>query len=160
MPTVRALKTDHRSNLITFPQCALGADSQKYTTLLVSPGISPMLRSLSDLCCEHHSHASIAGGRKHSDQWSSAASAAYPPDLNFLLAKVLASAPAHAAPSNVQTTLSSAASGSRPQLDTVSSSSHAPPSASAASTESPVADATVATTTPDAPDTSSTMQHD
>eukprot|EP00965_Chrysotila_dentata_P032415 1080788-Pleurochrysis_carterae.AAC.1 len=40
VPAVRALKTDHQSKLITFPQCALGADAQKYTTLLVSPGIA------------------------------------------------------------------------------------------------------------------------
>eukprot|EP00965_Chrysotila_dentata_P183898 6072083-Pleurochrysis_carterae.AAC.1 len=28
MPTVRALNTDHQATLITFPQCALGADTQ------------------------------------------------------------------------------------------------------------------------------------
>eukprot|EP00965_Chrysotila_dentata_P131277 4339865-Pleurochrysis_carterae.AAC.1 len=101
-----------------------------------------MLRSLADLCCEHHSHAAIAGGRKHSDQWSSVASAAYPPDLNFLLAKVLAAAPAHTASSTVQTTSTSAASVTRPLTDTASSSTPAPLNASPASTDSSVANAT------------------
>eukprot|EP00965_Chrysotila_dentata_P047430 1573366-Pleurochrysis_carterae.AAC.1 len=91
MPAVRALKTDHQSKLITFPQCALGADAQKYTTLLVSPGIAPSLQSLADLHCDHRTHNSIAGGRKDGDVWSSAQSAAYPPDLNFLFARVFAS---------------------------------------------------------------------
>eukprot|EP00965_Chrysotila_dentata_P046219 1536479-Pleurochrysis_carterae.AAC.2 len=38
---LRALKTYHRSELISFPQCALGSNTQKYTTLLVSPGFAP-----------------------------------------------------------------------------------------------------------------------
>eukprot|EP00965_Chrysotila_dentata_P090888 2999377-Pleurochrysis_carterae.AAC.1 len=33
-PDVVALKADHDASLITFPQCALGADAQKYTSLL------------------------------------------------------------------------------------------------------------------------------
>eukprot|EP00965_Chrysotila_dentata_P087119 2876021-Pleurochrysis_carterae.AAC.1 len=68
VPIVRALKTDHQSTLITFPQCALGADTQKYTTLLASPGIAPSLLSLADLRCDHRSHVSIAGGHKDGDQ--------------------------------------------------------------------------------------------
>eukprot|EP00965_Chrysotila_dentata_P179236 5919203-Pleurochrysis_carterae.AAC.1 len=67
MPTVRALKTDHQATLITFPQCALGADTQKYTTLMASPGIAPSLLSLADLRCDHRTHVSIAGGQKDSD---------------------------------------------------------------------------------------------
>eukprot|EP00965_Chrysotila_dentata_P207976 6184440-Pleurochrysis_carterae.AAC.2 len=56
-------------------------------TLLVSPGLAPSLRSLADLRCEHRTHASIAGGHKEGDMWTSAHSSAYPPDLNFLFAK-------------------------------------------------------------------------
>eukprot|EP00965_Chrysotila_dentata_P031825 1061323-Pleurochrysis_carterae.AAC.1 len=83
MPIVRALKTDHQSTLTTFPQCALEADTQKYTTLLASPGVAPSLLSLADLRCDHRSHVSIARGHKDGDQWSSARTAAYPPDMNF-----------------------------------------------------------------------------
>eukprot|EP00965_Chrysotila_dentata_P117983 3900225-Pleurochrysis_carterae.AAC.3 len=46
VPDVVALKFDTSASLITFPQCALGAASQKYTTLLVSAGLSPSLQSL------------------------------------------------------------------------------------------------------------------
>eukprot|EP00965_Chrysotila_dentata_P092638 3057056-Pleurochrysis_carterae.AAC.2 len=55
-----------------------------------TPGLAPNLRSLADLRCEHQSHISIAGGQKIASGWSSAHTAAYPPDLNFLLARVFA----------------------------------------------------------------------
>eukprot|EP00965_Chrysotila_dentata_P036584 1217682-Pleurochrysis_carterae.AAC.1 len=74
-----------------FPQCALGAASQKYTTLLVSAGLSPALQSLSNLRCQHFTHAGLAGGSKTADGWSSRLHSAYPPDLNFLFARVIAS---------------------------------------------------------------------
>eukprot|EP00965_Chrysotila_dentata_P032133 1072179-Pleurochrysis_carterae.AAC.1 len=61
MPDIVALKADTSACSITFPQCALGATSQKYTTLLVSPGLSPSLRSLSNLRCQHSTHVSMAG---------------------------------------------------------------------------------------------------
>eukprot|EP00965_Chrysotila_dentata_P109808 3628543-Pleurochrysis_carterae.AAC.1 len=61
MPDIVALKTDTSASSITFPQCALGAASQKYTTLLVSPGLSPSLQSLSNLRCQHSAHVSMAG---------------------------------------------------------------------------------------------------
>eukprot|EP00965_Chrysotila_dentata_P245563 6206629-Pleurochrysis_carterae.AAC.4 len=84
-----ALKADHGSTLVTFAQCALGAAAQKYASLLVTPGISPSLVSLSSLRCQHTSHPEIAGGSKTSDGWASRRFAAYPPDFNFLLAKVI-----------------------------------------------------------------------
>eukprot|EP00965_Chrysotila_dentata_P048189 1598343-Pleurochrysis_carterae.AAC.1 len=37
LPDILALKADTGSSVITFPQCALGASSQKYTSLLCSP---------------------------------------------------------------------------------------------------------------------------
>ena len=78
--------------LITFPQCAFGADYQKYTSLLVSPGLLPSLRPLRSLTCTHSQHRAIAGGDRHNGKFSSSRSAAYPADLNFLFAKVLATA--------------------------------------------------------------------
>eukprot|EP00965_Chrysotila_dentata_P000554 18135-Pleurochrysis_carterae.AAC.1 len=41
VPEVQALRADTDASLITFPQCALGAPAQKYTSLLVSPGLTP-----------------------------------------------------------------------------------------------------------------------
>eukprot|EP00965_Chrysotila_dentata_P058379 1936132-Pleurochrysis_carterae.AAC.1 len=60
MPDIQELKADCSASLITFPQCALGALTQKYTSLLVSPVLAPTLQSLSDLRCQHHSHPQIA----------------------------------------------------------------------------------------------------
>eukprot|EP00965_Chrysotila_dentata_P004566 148388-Pleurochrysis_carterae.AAC.1 len=60
-PDVIALKADHDASLITFPQCALGANAQKYTSLLVSPGLVPSLSSLPSLRCQHSHHSAIAG---------------------------------------------------------------------------------------------------
>eukprot|EP00965_Chrysotila_dentata_P057095 1894464-Pleurochrysis_carterae.AAC.1 len=87
MPDIQALKADCSASLITFPQCALGAPTQKYASLLVSPVLAATLLSLSDLRCQHHSHPQIAGGSKSSADWASRAHAAYPPDFNFLIAK-------------------------------------------------------------------------
>eukprot|EP00965_Chrysotila_dentata_P039626 1317233-Pleurochrysis_carterae.AAC.1 len=90
MPDIVALKSDTSANALTLPQCALGATSQKYTTLLVSPGLSPSLQSLSNLRCQHSTHASMAGGVKTTDGWTSRQHSAYPPDVNFLFARVIA----------------------------------------------------------------------
>eukprot|EP00965_Chrysotila_dentata_P031451 1048433-Pleurochrysis_carterae.AAC.1 len=87
MPDVQALRADCSASLITFPQCALGAPTQKYTSLLVSPLLAPAMQSLSNLRCQHHSHPQVAGGSKPSAGWTSRAHAAFPPDFNFLVAK-------------------------------------------------------------------------
>eukprot|EP00965_Chrysotila_dentata_P033646 1120312-Pleurochrysis_carterae.AAC.1 len=87
MPDIQALRTDCSASLISFPQCALGAPStQKYTSHLVLPMLTPALQSLSNLRCQHHSHRQIAGGSKSSVGWRSCAHAAYPPDFKFLIA--------------------------------------------------------------------------
>eukprot|EP00965_Chrysotila_dentata_P053960 1790655-Pleurochrysis_carterae.AAC.1 len=62
MPNIAALKADTGATLITFPQCALGATAQKYTSLLCSRCVAPMLQSLSHLRCQHAGHRHIAGG--------------------------------------------------------------------------------------------------
>eukprot|EP00965_Chrysotila_dentata_P043547 1447860-Pleurochrysis_carterae.AAC.1 len=91
MPDIVALKSDTHATLITFPQCALGATSQKYTSLLVSAGLSPSLQSLANLRCQHSTHADQVGGSKTEHGWTSRQHSAYPPDLNFLFARVIAS---------------------------------------------------------------------
>eukprot|EP00965_Chrysotila_dentata_P041232 1368384-Pleurochrysis_carterae.AAC.1 len=87
MPSIVALKADTDAILITFPQCALGATAQKYTSLLCSRRIAPKLQSLSYLRCQHPSHIHIAGGSKTNAGWNSKLHSAYPPDFNFLVAR-------------------------------------------------------------------------
>eukprot|EP00965_Chrysotila_dentata_P216655 6189503-Pleurochrysis_carterae.AAC.3 len=70
MPGIIALKSDTSATLLTFPQCALGAASQKYTTLLVGAGLSPSLKSLMNLRCQHLTHTSLAGGSKMTEGWT------------------------------------------------------------------------------------------
>eukprot|EP00965_Chrysotila_dentata_P068255 2256888-Pleurochrysis_carterae.AAC.2 len=66
-----ALKADTAASYFTFAQCALGATSQKYTTLLTSPGVTPPLQKLSNLRCQHPDHPDLAGGSKTSSGWTS-----------------------------------------------------------------------------------------
>ena len=89
VPAVIALAKVTSAESITFPQCALGAQYQKYTTLLCTPAFAAQLRSLSKLRCDHASHSQV-GGRRNGNEWSSTRSAAYPSDLNLLLAQCCA----------------------------------------------------------------------
>eukprot|EP00965_Chrysotila_dentata_P208242 6184591-Pleurochrysis_carterae.AAC.1 len=66
MPDILALGADCSASLISFPQCVLGAPTQKYTSLLVSPLLAPALQSLSNLCCQHNLHPQLAGGSRSS----------------------------------------------------------------------------------------------
>ena len=91
VPDFVTLRQVTGSDLITFPQCAFGADYQKYTSLLVSPGLLPALRPLASLACKHTQHRATAGGGRVDGNFTSPRSAAYPPDLNYLLARILAS---------------------------------------------------------------------
>ena len=69
---------------ITFPQCALGSDFQKWTTLLVSPQLVPQLVDLSRLACQHpDGHRDVAVGAR------AARAAAYPPLMNRRLAEAI-----------------------------------------------------------------------
>eukprot|EP00965_Chrysotila_dentata_P030290 1008110-Pleurochrysis_carterae.AAC.1 len=69
--------------------CALGASVQKYTTFLCTPGLQPSLASLATLTCVHKTHEQQVGGHLEADRWSSSSHAAYPPDLNLLIAKAI-----------------------------------------------------------------------
>ena len=78
----------------TFAQCMLGASSQKYTTFWYSSGLSPQLNSLKRLICTHprDAHATVAGGVQGQDgKWNSAATAAYPAELNLFIADAILS---------------------------------------------------------------------
>lgn len=53
--------------------------------------MAPGLDDLDLLTCTHASHAQRAGGEKHNDDvWNSAAAAAYPAELNLILAYAIA----------------------------------------------------------------------
>lgn len=76
----------------TFAQCMIGGESQKYTTLWYTPGMGT-LDSLRGMWCSHPlgTHAQPAGGHydSTSGKWNSAQAAAYPADMNALLADAL-----------------------------------------------------------------------
>ena len=93
-PNMNDLKTACCTESVTFAQCRFGADSQKYTTLWFTSGLSPQLRPLNHLLCTHApgTHESAAGGvQLDSGLWNSASSAAYPPDFNCFIVEAIAS---------------------------------------------------------------------
>eukprot|EP00965_Chrysotila_dentata_P018440 613786-Pleurochrysis_carterae.AAC.1 len=90
MPSIKELHARDSCAHITFPLCALGARAQKYTTFLCTPGLQPVLGRLASLTCTHRTHVSLVGGSRGENGWNSAAHAAYPPDLNMVIAKALA----------------------------------------------------------------------
>ena len=64
---------------------------QKYTTLMYTAGLAPILHGWDTLRCNHTSHAADAGGTLNTDGWSSRTTAAYPADMNLALARAFAS---------------------------------------------------------------------
>ena len=90
LPEVDLLRRRTRAALATFPLCELGANVQKYTTLLFSAGFAPTLAALDGLRCSHSWHDDLVGGQKRDDKvWTSASAAAYPADFNLLLARAI-----------------------------------------------------------------------
>ena len=71
--------------MVTFPQCALGGQYQKWTSLLFSVELEPSLSHLRKLTCTHSSHAKQAAGQDPDGEWKSAEAAAYPEAMNALL---------------------------------------------------------------------------
>ena len=94
---VRPLVKERWTRFVTFPQCALGGAFQKWTSLLYSEALHPMLASLGTLTCTHAAHAKSAAGRDPDGKWRSAEAAAYPAEMNAMLvhACVRAAAPPH-----------------------------------------------------------------
>ena len=75
--------------MVHFPQCAVGGGAQKWTTFLYSPALAA-LGELGELRCNHtrSAHKSASTGRV-AGGWASAALAAYPVELNEIIADVL-----------------------------------------------------------------------
>ena len=79
MPCMRSLAVKTRAVMLTFPQCALGGDFQKWTSLLVAGPRASQLQALGELTCTHGGkHARVAEGRDTQGRSNAAASAAYP----------------------------------------------------------------------------------
>ena len=86
MPNVQHLRAETSSRMVTFPQCMLGAPVRKDTTLMYTLGFAPFLSVLHELRCTHVKHEKLAGGSKSNGAWESAGYAAYPAEMNMLLA--------------------------------------------------------------------------
>ena len=57
---------------------------------MYSAGLSPLLDPLDKWRCTHSSHAKQVGGEKDEHgEWLSSRSAAYPPDFNMFIARIL-----------------------------------------------------------------------
>jgi hypothetical protein len=82
---VRQLRNERWTREVSFPQCALGGTFQKWTTLLYSECLHPVLSKLGDFGCNHSAHQDVAVGIGEDGKWRSASSAAYPMAMNAIL---------------------------------------------------------------------------
>ena len=89
MPEIKALQDKTNAELISFPMCELGHQSQKLTTLMCSPKIAKRLAHLGDLECSHKTHKP-AGGERVDGKFISSAGAQYPAAMNAELAEAIA----------------------------------------------------------------------
>ena len=87
-PAMIALRKERWSRLVDFPQCAFGSQFQKLTTFMYSGDLEHILQPLGHKKCNHH-HAVKASGLDYDGKWRSAVAAAYPGELNALLALAL-----------------------------------------------------------------------
>ena len=83
-----ALRRCTEGRMVHFPQCALGAVAQKWTSFLYSPALSD-LGSLAEMRCSHAKgeHQRATAGRTSDGRWRTAPLAAYPTCLNEILAR-------------------------------------------------------------------------
>ena len=78
MPCMKALAKETKAIRLTFPQCALGGDFQKWTALMAAGPRAQQLEALAALRCVHSKHARVAEGRDKNGASNAAASGAYP----------------------------------------------------------------------------------
>ena len=90
-PHVITLISEASMRSATFAQCMFGGSAQKYTTFYFTAGFDSSFSPLNRLLCTHApgTHGTVAGGAKVDEKWSSAATAAYPADLNLLIAEAI-----------------------------------------------------------------------
>ena len=78
MPCMRQLATATKPVWLTFPQCAMGGDFQKWTVLMAAGPRAEQLQALGRLTCTHEKHKRVAQGRDSNGESNAAASGAYP----------------------------------------------------------------------------------
>ena len=88
MREVLALQSMAAATAVTFPMCALGHESQKLTTLLITPGLVEDLLPLGKLKCTHKTHKQV-GGKGEDGKFTSATSSKYPAELNQILVQAI-----------------------------------------------------------------------
>eukprot|EP00965_Chrysotila_dentata_P021510 712560-Pleurochrysis_carterae.AAC.1 len=83
-PAIQSALQRTRAELVTFAQCALGADTRKFTTVAVSPTVAPHAGRLRAAQCTHgvEGHRAVAHGRDAQGRPRAKAAAAYPPQMN------------------------------------------------------------------------------
>ena len=74
---------------VVFPQCALDAESQKFTVIMASRSLYNGLAVFRELKCTHTSHAEVLEGMGDDGQPRTRAAAHYPRRMARLVAKVL-----------------------------------------------------------------------
>ena len=89
-PVIMRLMDEPWANMVTFPQCALSGDYQKWTSLLYSSDLHRLMEPLGHLRCTHTRHRKQAAGLDDEGKWRSADAAAYPAEMNARLAAVAA----------------------------------------------------------------------
>ena len=85
-PAVSALLKERWCRTVDFPQCSLGSDFQKFTTLAYSVDLEAGMRPFAALRCTHARHLRQATGLDEHGQWQSTHAAAYPAEMHVWLA--------------------------------------------------------------------------
>ena len=89
MPVFRNLRAVAQPQMITFPQCALDANAQKFTTIMASKDMQMLLKPFADLRCTHTQHKEVLRGVDDNGQYRSSQAAKYPPMMAIAVAKLL-----------------------------------------------------------------------
>ena len=88
-PSMIKAKQDLNLKEVSFPQCALGGEFQKWTTLWYSEDLADSLDDL-HICACHKGHKhKVARGKGTNKDWISAEAAAYPPGMNKAIARAI-----------------------------------------------------------------------
>ena len=140
-----------RLNHATFAYCRLGVNIQKYTTLYYTDDASTVLNKLrsSEYQCNHPwgSHDKIGGKRDENGRYKTASAAAYPEQLNAVLADAFTVALQHRqvakSPSPPQPILDTSQVDENPPAPSVSAHHTMTPAAPVLTDESPTQNATL-----------------
>ena len=87
-PMIKTIQKHAKTRMCTFAQCMFGSPFQKYTTLMYSVGLAPILDGLDKWRCTHSTHPKQVGGEQDEyGEWISSRAAAYPPEFNLFVAR-------------------------------------------------------------------------